>query len=161
MTPRPVSRVSSDDSRTSRGMQRAVRDVDRRGEVERAGELSRDAQRVGRGRRPVLADREVERVGGHVILDEKRGDAADAGGERRRQRRVRQLGGDEALEPGHELMPALGRQVECEQLDGHQPLARRIVRAKHRPQRPRTNLMKNSKRSERVRRRSASSFGVQ
>ena len=142
-------------------MQRAVRDLDRRGEVERAGQLRRDAQRVAGRRRPVLADGEVERVGGDVILGEKRGDAADAGGERRHQRRVRQIGGDQPLEFGDELMPALRRQVEFEQLDGDEPLARRIVRAKHRSQGSRTNLMKNSKRSEGVRRRSASSVSVQ
>ena len=64
-------------------MQRAVHDVDRRGEVERAGQLRRDPQRVGRRRRAVLADDEVERVGGDVILREIRGDAVDAGRERR------------------------------------------------------------------------------
>ena len=44
------------------------------------------------------------------------------------------VGGDEALELGDELMGALGRQVEREQLDGDEPLALRIVRAKHRAQ---------------------------
>ena len=58
-------------------------------------------------------------------------------------------------------MHALGRQVEPEQLDGDEALALAIVRAKHRSQRPRTDLMKNTKRSERVGRRSAGSFRVQ
>ena len=40
-------------------------------------------------------------------------------------------------------------------------LARRVEGTKYRPQRPGTNLMKNSKRSERIGRRAASSFGVQ
>ena len=64
-------------------MQRAVGDVDGRGEVERAGQLRRDAQRVAGRRRPVLADDEVERLGGDVVLREIRGHAADAGRERR------------------------------------------------------------------------------
>jgi hypothetical protein len=74
---------------------------------------------------------------------------------------VRQLGGDKALELGDELVAALGRQIELEQFDRDEPLMRRVVGAKYRPQGSRTNLMKNSIRSERVRRRSASSVSVQ
>src|SRR3954453_23372089 len=68
---------------------------------------------------------------------------------------------DEAFELGNELMHALGRQVEVEQLDGDEALARRVVRAKHGAQRPGANLMKNTKRSERVRERTARRFRVQ
>ena len=53
-------------------MQRAVRDVDRRGEIERAGQLRGDAQRVAGRRRTVFANGDVERVGGDVVLREKR-----------------------------------------------------------------------------------------
>ena len=60
-----------------------------------------------------------------------------------------------------ELMAAFRRQVQLEQLDRDEPLARRVVRPKHGPQGSRTDLMKNSIRSERVRRRSASSVSVQ
>ena len=108
--PTPVSRVSSDESSTSRGMQRAVPDVGGRGEVEGAGELGRNAQRVDGRRRPVLADHEVERIGGDEILREIGGHAVNAGRERRRDRRMRQIGGDEALELGDELMDTIGRQ---------------------------------------------------
>ena len=38
---------------------------------------------------------------------------------------MRQIGGDQPLELGDELMHALGRQIEREQLDGDEPLARR------------------------------------
>jgi hypothetical protein len=74
---------------------------------------------------------------------------------------VRQVGGDEAFELGDELVAALRRQIELEQFDRDQPLMRRVVGAKDRPQGSRTDLMKNSIRSERVRRRSASSVSVQ
>jgi hypothetical protein len=58
-------------------------------------------------------------------------------------------------------MAALGREIQFEQLDGDEALAGGIVRAKDRTQGSRTNLMKNSKRSEGVGRRSASSVSVQ
>jgi hypothetical protein len=57
----PVRRVSSDDSRTSRGCSAPCGFLDRGGEVERAGQLGGDAQAVARRRRAVLADSEVER----------------------------------------------------------------------------------------------------
>ena len=68
---------------------------------------------------------------------------------------------DQAFELGNELVSALGRKVELEELDGYQPLARRIVRAKYRPQRSCANLKKNPKRSERIGRRSSSRVSVQ
>ena len=77
------------------------------------------------------------------------------------ERRMRQIGGDQALERRDQLMDPLGRQIELEELDGDEPLVLRIVGAKHRSKSPRTDLMKNAKRSERVRRRSAGSFRVQ
>ena len=82
----------------------------------------------------------------------------NAGGERRGERRVRQIGRDEALELGDQLMHALGREVEGEQFDGDEPVAHGIVRAEHGTQSAGTNLMKNTKRSEGVRWRSASSI---
>ena len=65
------------------------------------------------------------------------------------------------FELGDELMPALGRQVEFEEFDGDESLARRVVRTKHRTQRAGTDLMKNAKRTERPWMRSAGSFRVQ
>ena len=142
-------------------MQRAVEDVDRGGAIERARQLGRHAQRVGRRRRAMLADGEVERFSADVILDEIGGDVRDAGRERRRQGRMRQIGGDQTFERRDELMDTLGRQIELEELDRDEPLAFRIVRPKHRSESPRTDLMKNTKRSERVWRRCAGSFRVQ
>ena len=60
-----------------------------------------------------------------------------------------------------ELVDVVRREIEREELDGHRPIARRVVRAKHRSPRPRTDLMKNTKRSERGRKPSVSSFRAQ
>ena len=74
---------------------------------------------------------------------------------------MRQIGGDQALELADEPMDSLGRKIECEEFDGDKTFAPRIVRAKHRPKGPCTDLMKNTKRSKRVWRRSADRFRVQ
>jgi hypothetical protein len=74
---------------------------------------------------------------------------------------MRQLGSNEALEPRDELMYFFGREIQIEELHRDEALALRVVGAEHRSQRPRTNLMKNTKRSERVWWRSAGSFRVQ
>jgi len=58
-------------------------------------------------------------------------------------------------------MHALRRQIEREQFDGDQAIALGIVRAEQRPQGPRADLMKNTKRTERVRGRRPGSFRVQ
>jgi hypothetical protein len=58
-------------------------------------------------------------------------------------------------------MHAFRREIQLEQLDRDETLARCFVRAKNGTESPRTDLMKNTKRSERVRKRSASSFRVQ
>jgi hypothetical protein len=58
-------------------------------------------------------------------------------------------------------MRALRRQIEFEELDGDETLAGRIVCTKYRSQRSRTDLMKDPKTSERVRRRIASRVSVQ
>ena len=106
-------------------MQRAVIDVDRRGEVERAGQLRGDAQRLGRRRRPVSRTRcraiRRRRSPGRDRRSRPRcrsaSGAAIAG--------MRQLGGDQPLELGDELMDALGRQIESKQLDRDEPIAAR------------------------------------
>jgi hypothetical protein len=55
-------------------MQRAVKDVDRRGAVERVRELDGHAQRVSWRRCAMLPDAKVERFGADVILDQVGGD---------------------------------------------------------------------------------------
>jgi hypothetical protein len=74
---------------------------------------------------------------------------------------VRQVCGDEAFELGNELMRALRRQVEFEELDGDEPLQGRIVGSKNRTQCPRADLMQYAKRSEGVGGCVASSVSVQ
>jgi hypothetical protein len=142
-------------------MQRAVEGLNRRREIKRAGQLSGDPQRVADRCRPVFPDGEVQRIGGHIVLDQIRRDSADASRERRHQRRMGQLCGDETLELGYELVGALRRKVEFEEFDRDQALSRRIVSTIDRPQRSRADLMKNSKRSEGVGRCIASSVSVQ
>jgi len=74
---------------------------------------------------------------------------------------VRQVGSDQPRERGDQLMNPFGRQIELEQFDCDESFAVRVVRPEDGPKSPRTDLMKNTKRSERVRRRSAGSFRVQ
>jgi hypothetical protein len=142
-------------------MQRAVDDADDGGEVERAGELGDDAKRLAGRRRPVLANDRIERIGGDEILGQKGRCLDNARGERRRDRGVGQIGGNEALQAGDELVDALGRQVETEQLYRNELVLLGIVGSKDRAERTRANLMKNAERTERVRRRGTASFRVQ
>jgi hypothetical protein len=74
---------------------------------------------------------------------------------------MREVCGDETLEFCNELMRALRRQVQFEELDGDEPLQRRIVGSENRAQCPRANLMKCAKRSEGVGGCVASSVSVQ
>jgi hypothetical protein len=74
---------------------------------------------------------------------------------------VRQVGGDDLVELGDELMHALRREIQDELLDGDRPIPRGIVRAKDGSKSPGTNLIENTKWSECVRWRRASSFCVQ
>jgi hypothetical protein len=135
--------------------------MDRGRKIERACKLRRDSEHVASRRRSVFSDGEVQRVGRDVILGEKGRHAADSRRQRRRQRRMREVRGDEALEFCDELMRALRRHVEFEELDGDEPLQRRIVGSKNRTQCPRANLMKCAKRSEGVGGCVASSVSVQ
>src|SRR5262249_16878426 len=109
----------------------------------------------------VFAHDRVERIGGDVFLREVRRHADDAGAERRRERRMIEPGFDDSLELRDELVHAFGRKIELEELDGDEALARRVVCPEHRTQRAGAYLMKNTKRSERVRERSARCFRVQ
>ena len=74
---------------------------------------------------------------------------------------MRETGGNQTVEFRDELMRPLRREIEFEEFHRDESLACRIVGAKHRPQRARPDLMKNAKRSEGVRRGSASSVSVQ
>ena len=74
---------------------------------------------------------------------------------------MRQIGGDELLEFGDEPVHAVRRQIEFEELDCNEALALCVISAKDRTQGPCTDLMKNTKRPERVWRRRPDSFRVQ
>jgi len=74
---------------------------------------------------------------------------------------MRQVGGDQLLELGDELMNFVGSEIQTKQLDGNQPVFFGLVRTKYRAQSPRTDLMKYAKWSEGVRRRSTDSVRVQ
>ena len=95
------------------------------------------------------------------LLDQVRGDAADAGGDRRGDAGVREVRGDQLLELGNELMDALGRKVELKDLDRDDTIGLRMPGAVDRTERPGANLMENTERSEGVRWRGAGSVRVQ
>ena len=142
-------------------MKGAVIHAGRGREVERAGQLRGDAQRVGRRRRTVLANREIERLTSDELVREIRGRAAAAGGERRGNRGMCQVRRDELLESTNEPVETVGCELDGEELDGNEPLALCVITAKRRAEGSCTDLMKNTERSERVRGRSAGSFRVQ
>src|SRR5207253_6833391 len=99
--------------------------------------------------------------GRHKVPCEIGRDAVCARRSRCGDRRVRQLGRNQMLELTSKLMETFRWQVEAEQLDGDKAIARGVVGAEHRPQRTGTDLMENSKWSERVWRRSPGDLRVQ
>ena len=64
---------------------------------------------------------------------------------------MHELGGDEPLELGYELMYTFRREIELEDFDCDEAIASRFVRTEDRSQHPCTDLMKNTKWTERVR----------
>ena len=142
-------------------MQRAVDDVRPPPDRARRRGAWQSSHASAGGAGPVLADDDVERVGGDKILREIRRGVGDAGGERRGDRRMRQIGRDQLLEFGDELVRALRRKIEPEQLDRDETILFRLIRAKHGTERARADLMKNAKWTESVRRRRAGSVRVQ
>jgi hypothetical protein len=129
-------------------MQRTMVDVRHRRQVERSRQLHRYAKRISGRRRAVLTNRQVQRFGRDVILCEVRRHARDTGRQWDRDCGVIQVGGDELIELGNELMDAFGRQIQFEELDRNQSFAPRVISAEYRPKRACTNLMENPKRSE-------------
>src|SRR4051794_22547447 len=88
-------------------------------------------------------------------------DAGQACGERRGDKRVREIRGNELFEFGDQLVRAFGWQIEAEQFDGDESILLRLIGTKHGPERARTDLMKHTKRPESVGRRSAGCVRVQ
>ena len=89
------------------------------------------------------------------------GDAADPGGNRRGDARVRQVRGDQLLELGDELMDAFRREIEAEDLDRDDAIRLRMDRTVDGTKGASANLMENAERSEGVRWRGAGSVRVQ
>jgi len=72
-----------------------------------------------------------------------------------------QLGADQFLELGDELVNAFGRKIDPENLYGDQSIAIGIIRTKDRAQSTIADLVEHAKWTEGVRRRGAGSFRVQ
>src|SRR5215475_3260762 len=143
-------------------MQRSVQDLSFRSVVERLGEMARDAQRTGHGHRAVLAHDDVERIRCREALREKCVVAAvDTGRARSRNHGMLQLGTDQFLELGDELVNAFGRKIDPEDLYRDQSIAIGIIRTKDRAQSTIADLVEHAKWTEGVRRRGAGSFSVQ
>ena len=142
-------------------MQGAVRDVKSRRKIQGARQLGRDAKNLRSRRSSALAQKGVERIGGDEVLCQVCRGASDAGGKWNGDARVREIRRDEPIELSHQLMHALGRYVEPKHLHGDEPILVGFVRTKHWTERPCPNLMKNTKRTKRVGRRSSGSFRVQ
>ncbi len=142
-------------------MQRAVNHLANGREIEGICQLRGHAQRVGGQRPTALADHDVERVGGDVVLSEIGAHAIDAGRARRGNRRVPEIGGNQLFELRDQVMNAFGRQIQAEQFDRDQPIALGFVRTEHWTQSTSADLMKHAKWTEGIRGRSAGSFRVQ
>src|SRR6184192_1309989 len=143
-------------------MQRAVIDVDDRCEIESAGQLHGQPQRIDGRRRPVVADEDVKGVGGREFLNEvRRAARIEPGGERRSDARMRESGGDDSLQLSDELMNAFRRQLEAEEFDRDEAIALGFVRAKDGSESPGADLMENAEWTEGVRGAGISSFRVQ
>ena len=161
-TPRPVSRVSSDDSSTSRGCSTPCTMLDRGGEVERAGQLRGDAQRVGGRRRPVS----------RTTMSSESAATYSCSEIRRSRRRCRSRSARRS--PGASARRRSAARTR-RRADGRARAADRVVNSltatrrsrsgsyarKTGPERPGANLMKNPKWTEGVWRRGAGSFRVQ
>ena len=142
-------------------MQRAVNNLAGGGVVESLRQPGGHLQRVGHTRRTVLTNDDVEGFRSDVVLRQVGGHALDAGRTRRGNRRVSKIDGNQLFELRDQLMYALGRQIQAEQFDSHEPVAIRLVRTEHRAQRTGTDLMKHAKWTEGIRGRRADSFRVQ
>jgi len=125
------------------------------------GQIDRIADHMRRGGEATLAEDDVKGIGGDKILSEVGRHVSNARGNRRRDHGMSQIGFNQLVELGGELMDAFRGDVESKQLHRDESISIRFVGAKNRPQRSRPNLMKDSKWAERVWRRGAGSFRVQ
>jgi hypothetical protein len=93
----------------------------------------------------VLAKRRVERVTVGVVLREVRGRRFDPCGQRRDDRGMLRLIGDQILERCRQLLALLGRSAKPENLQRDETIPRRVVRAKNGTEAARPNLMQDAK----------------
>jgi len=135
--PNPVSRVSSVSAGHRGDATPHGRSVNR-GEVEGAGELRGHSQRVAWRRRSFAANKDIERLGRHVLLGEIRTIVLNAGGERRDDSGWTSAEAIRTLELSRNLMHPLWREIEREELDDDETIAIRVEGTKHRTQRSRT-----------------------
>ena len=134
-------------------VQAAVADAGGAREVDRAGELGDERQRLLDGRRRVVAHRDVQRLGRDVLFRPVRDRPLDAGGDGLDDGRMEQGGFGGAAQRVGEHLGLFGDDVEPEDLDGHQAIARRLIGAKNGTESANTNLVQHPEGAECWRRR--------
>jgi len=130
-------------------------------EVERSRHLCGHAHGFSCARRATHPPEDINRLGDDEVLREIGGDTGDACSEGRSNGGMREVSVNQRLQLGHEPVHAIGWEIESEELDGNELVLLGIVGAKDRAQCACSDLMKNAKRTERPRMRSAVSFRVQ
>jgi len=104
-------------------------------------QLSDDAHRVGHGRRAVLLERHVRRLGDEILFHEVGRGAVSPGPERRDHRRVTERQRREPREIGCQVACLFRSQVEGKGLDGHRPVVLWVVASEHGAEHAGTNLV--------------------
>ena len=134
-------------------MQAPVADARGAREVDRAGQLRDERQRLLDRRRRVVAHRHVERLRRHVLLRAVGQRPLDPGGNRLDDggMKERRLGG--AGQRVGEQLRLFGNDVEAEHLDRDQAVARRLIRSKNGTKGANTDLMQHPEGAECWRRR--------
>ena len=126
-------------------MQRAVVDALAGGPIQRLGQAAQRHDDGFERRRAVLPERRVERVTVGVVLREVRGRRFDPCGQRRDDRGMLRLIGDQILECCRQLLALLGRGAKPEDLQRDETIPRRVVRAKNGTEAAGPNLMQDAK----------------
>jgi len=123
--------------------------------------LSRDSKGFGHRCGTVIANHDVEGLGGHEIERQKRRVVRQARGERRGDAHMGQVGRDEPIERGNKPMGVFRWKVEPELLHRDQATRVGLIGAKHGAENASADLMENPEWSEGVRGRGAGSVRVQ
>ncbi len=131
-------------------------DAASRGEVDGGRQRRHELHHIVDRHCTALAEDDVERVAHGVLLREERGAVVEPSRNRRCNVRVIDPGCDDRVQLDDERGSLFGGEVETKNLYRNEPLATAIARlvcAKHRTQRARTNLMENSEGPECFRRK--------